>query len=404
MTTKNKLTFGCPRAWQNQLGANSGIGTGLALTLSGILYFSAVARLRAAENRADYRYEDYAEDGGRIHIQTHGAYLDVAPKSWVSIKANYIYDAISGATPTGAPPVEGTREVAKATIDDIRHAGFVESALRLNNHTFSPQVAYSRESDYESVGVSLSHAIELNDKNTTLSWGISHSFDHVLPNEGESISTRQAKDSTDVLVGINQLLNPHTIVSLNLTLGYSDGYLSDPYKRVVFNDFPHNPGQPYTVWPEKRPGHKFRQVVFASFQHSFEPVRGALAADYRFHHDDFGVVANTVTVEWHQKLGEHLVLSPLFRYHTQTAADFYGTGFPGDPSLETPLPDYYTADYRASALDSFTYGVQLSAHVHEHVSLDFAYKRYVMQGTDGVTAGDQYPQAHVFTGGLTVWF
>jgi hypothetical protein len=48
--------------------------------------------------------------------------------------------------------------------------------------------------------------------------------------------------------------------------------------------------------------------------------------------------------------------------------------------------------------------VSVSAKVHEHVSLEFAYKRYEMFGTDGKTAKDQYPGAHVFTGGLTAWF
>lgn len=402
MMTIRTINISCEQLSQKKFSPHA--HAGLAITLSGILYLSAVTRARSAENRADYRYEDYAEDRGRIHIRTHGAYLDFTPIAWASIKANYIYDAISGATPTGAPPIEGTRKVATATIDDLRHAGFVESALRWQNHTLTPQFAVSRESDYESFGISLNHAMEFNDKNTTLSWGLSHAFDRVLPNDGAALTSARRKDSTDVLVGISQLLNPNTVVTFNLTFGYTDGYLQDPYKRVVFDDFPHTPGQPYTVWPEKRPGHKFRQVAFASLQHSFEPLHGAIAADYRFHHDDFGVVAQTVTFQWHQKIGSHVVVSPLFRYHTQSAADFYGTHFPGDPSLPTPLPNYYSADYRVSALDSFTYGIQVSARVHEHVSLDFGYKRYVMQGTDNQTASDQYPQAHVFTGGLTVWF
>ncbi|HMJ88639.1 MAG TPA: DUF3570 domain-containing protein [Candidatus Acidoferrum sp.] len=375
-----------------------------SLVLAGALHLTSLSRIRG-EDRGDYRYEDYAEDGGRIHIQTHGVYFDAEVRPWISLKGNYIHDAISGATPTGAPPLPGRNKVEKVTIDDIRNAGFIEAGMKYRNHTFSPQIAYSEEHDYKSIGISLTHAIELNEKNTTVSWGLSHSADEVLPNDGATIRRNEDKNTTDFLLGLNQLLGPKTILTANLTLGYSEGYLSDPYKRVLFDDFPYTPGNPYTVFPEKRPDHKFRQVAYLSLQQYVDPLHGAAEVSYRFHHDDFGVLAHTVSAQWNQKIGKHVIVSPLFRYHTQSEADFYGTHFPGDPTVPgSRLPDYYSADYRLSALESFTYGVSISARVHEHVSLEFSYKRYEMFGTDGATSSDQYPKAHVFTGGVTVWF
>ena len=111
---------------------------------------------------------------------------------------------------------------------------------------------------------------------------------------------------------------------------------------------PNNPF-PYTVFPERRPEHKFRQVGCVSLQHYFDRVNGAVEVTYRLHHDDFGVTASTVSLLWNQKLGKHVTVSPLFRYHTQTAARFYGTLFPGDPtnpSFPIPVPQYYSSDYR----------------------------------------------------------
>lgn len=403
MTAHRMIHASCSDSVQRTLARRP--RPGAALALGGMLGLSTMARARGGEHRVDYRYEDYAEDDGRIHIRTHGAYFSTELKSWLSVKGNYIHDAISGATPTGAPPIPGESKVAKATIDDIRNAGFVEPTFRIRNHTIGVQAAYSRESDYESVGLSLNHAIELNDKNTTLSWGVSHALDRILPNPGAALSGVENKGTTDLLLGVTQLLGPATVATVNLTVGYSDGYLNDPYKRVVFDDFPYTPGQPYTVWPEERPGHKFRQVLFVSVQHFFDGVQGAVEADYRLHHDDFGILANTLTLQWHQKLGRRVVLSPLFRFHTQTEADFYATHFPGDPSIpESPLPDNYSSDYRLSAMNTYTVGLSVSARVHDHVSLELVYKRYLMFGTDGVTADDQYPQANVFTGGLTLWF
>lgn len=373
--------------------------------LCALLQMAAITRTRA-EDRVDYRYEDYLEERGRIHIQTHGFYFDTTLKPWITLKGNFIYDAISGASPTGAPPLPGQRNVEMSPpIEDIRYAGFIEPTIRLGNHSFTPQFSYSEESDYKSIGISLGHSIELNEKNTTVTWGASHSFDQVLPTEHNGVPEALDKDTTDVLIGVTQILGPTTVATANFTVGYSDGFMSDPYKKVLFDDFPHFPGQPYTTWAEKRPAHKFRQVAFVSLQQFVEKLQGAAELSYRFHHDDFGVLAHTAGLQWNQKIGKHVLISPLFRYHTQGAADFYGTSFPGDPSLpNSPMPNYYSSDYRLSALDAFTYGVTISAKVHEHLSLEFAYKRYVMVGTDGVTAKDQYPSANVFTGGVTAWF
>jgi Protein of unknown function (DUF3570) len=263
----------------------------------------------------------------------------------------------------------------------------------------------------------LNDAIDFNDKNTTLLLGVSHSFDHILPNEGElyklgePITSPQRKDDSDVLLGVTQLLGPATVFTADLTLGYSDGFLNDPYKRVLFDNFPYFIGDPanpnpYTVWPEKRPDHKFRQVLLFSLSHNFENLMGAGEATYRFSHDNFGIVSHTISVQWNQKIGKYVTLSPLFRFYTQTAADFYATHFPGDPDNQGqyPLPQNYSADYRLSALNTFTYGLSLSVRVYEHLSADFALKRYEMYGTDGVTSADQYPKANVISGGLTLWF
>jgi len=69
-----------------------------------------------------------------------------------------------------------------------------------------------------------------------------------------------------------------------------------------------------------------------------------------------------------------------------------------------PTPAYYSADYRLSALDSWTEGVSLTVRIQKHVSLGAAYRHYQMFGTDGVTPAAQYPTANVFSGSLTIWF
>lgn len=391
----------------------------MTAVLSGFLYVASLARTKA-ENRVDYRYEDYAEENGRIHVTTQGANFDTSLNAWTDLKGNFVYDVISGATPTGQPFLPGTNAVNLAHMKDKRYGGFLEPTFKFRNQTYSPQFSYSQESDYRSIGTALNGTVDFNDKNTTLLWGISHSFDHILPNEGElyyktdNVFTSQVKkDDTSGMLGVAQLLGPATILSIDLTVGYADGDLSDPYKRVLFDNVFYNAGPdpanpfPYIVFPEHRPEHKFREIAFISMQHYFDKLNGAMEVTYRYYHDDFQVTAHTASIQWNQKLGKYVTISPLLRFYTQTAAYFYGTHFPGDPSDPSspiPLPAFYSSDYRLSALNTYTYGISLEARVWEHLSLVAAFKRYEMQGRDGITNVAQYPTANVFTVGTTLWF
>jgi len=280
------------------------------------LLVCALPQRTRADDRADVSYEEYAENNGRIHVGTAGLFVGTDLTSWLSLNANFIYDAISGATPTGAPPAPGTNKLVTAYMKDARYAGSISGSFKVSNQTLTLQFSYSKESDYRSLGISLNDAIDFNEKNTTFAWGISHTFDQVLPNPGEdlSITRPRAKDTTDGLLGLSQVLDQNTLLGGNITLGYSDGYLSDPYKRVLFDDFPPpGPGQPFTVFPEHRPDHKLREVAFVSLQHYFDPAKGAAEVSYRFYHDSFGIFAHTAEIQWNQKIGRHVMLSPFVR-------------------------------------------------------------------------------------------
>jgi hypothetical protein len=398
-----------------------------------------------AENRAEYRYEDYREDDDRMQVQTHSVWFEYELHQKVTARGSYVNDALSGATPTGGPGLPGEK-YESVRIQDERNAGFLETAIRAGRTTTTPQISYSEESDYRSLGISLTEAIDFNQRNTTLILGVARANDEVSRRGWDYYLY---KGNWDFLVGINQVLDPRTVVTFNLTFGYADGYLTDPYKGINISlDLP--PYGPYdpedntdfdtrpdvTNDRERRPSHRFKQVAFAGITHLFAPVNGSLDANYRFHHDDWGIIAHTVQLTWNQKLWKRLTLSPLFRYHRQGAADFYRlrvdsdtsfagsrvafgldnsfAGAEGDPGFDDALadpanfqiisvpfaPDYYSADYRLSELQTFTFGMTAAIELHENISLVLGYKRYLMEGLDGRTAQDVYPDANIFTIGL----
>ena len=350
-----------------------------------------------SEDEVAYKFESYQEDGDRINILTHSAYFEKAINSVLSIKGEYVYDGISGASPTGAPPPAGSHQVPVAKLDDIRNAGNLQLGLHLGNQTLTPQFSYSTEHDYTSTGVALNDAIEFNQKNTTLTLGLSHDFDHVQP---LFWTKGKRKDSSDAMIGVTQLLDPHTYLTVNLSAGYSDGYLDDPYKRFRFDGYP----DPAATFAEKRPGYKAKEILYVGATHYFDPLNASLEGSYRFYHDTYGINAQTVGLTWFQKIGKHVIISPMFRYYYQTAADFYAVRLPGDPSDPTstvPIPNYYSADYRLSEMETFTYGAKIVYQINDHIRIDAAYKRYEMLGLDNKTSASAYPKANVFTLGAS---
>ena len=74
---------------------------------------------------------------------------------------------------------------------------------------------------------------------------------------------------------------------VNLTLSTSSGYLSDPYKAFRFDAYP----VPESLFPERRPGHKTRQVGYIGYTHSIPQLNGSADGSYRIAHDSYGILS-----------------------------------------------------------------------------------------------------------------
>src|SRR5690242_4802487 len=62
-----------------------------------------LAHARGADDQISYRHESYQEDNNRIRVETETALIQAILAPWLDVKVAAVYDAISGATPTGAP-------------------------------------------------------------------------------------------------------------------------------------------------------------------------------------------------------------------------------------------------------------------------------------------------------------
>jgi hypothetical protein len=354
---------------------------------------SGLPQLVRGENHVDYRYEYYKEDNNRMTINTHSVFFEQSLADSVIAKGELTYDGISGATPTGTVLPSG--KIALTRLSDIRRSISLELDSKLgNNNTITPGFAYSKESDYESYGISLNDAVEFNEKNTTLQFGVSHNFDSVREANG---TTWNGKQSTEGFIGVSQLLTPKTTFNAAFTYGNDSGYLSDPYRLAGYVPT----GFPFAIGvPERRPSHRNKEIVYASVTQYFDSVNASLEGSYRFYHDSYGVVANTVGVTWHQWLGQHFIAEPMFRFYEQSAANFYATTFTG-PFSANP-GGMHSSDYRLSELYTVDFGTQFTGIINDHVRIVAGYHRYEMHGLDGKTSSAMYPKANIYTIGFSI--
>ena len=359
-----------------------------------------------AENALSYKYEDYSEADGRIGVTTQIALLDqdLGPDSHVKVQG--VIDAIAGASPNGQPAPAGSDQVPLTALRDRRKAWNVNFSHQFSTTNLDLGVAHSRESDYVSKGWSINTLTDFNQKNTTLLAGVAGTDDKVKVFYQSSWS---GKRTNDVIVGVTQLLDPHTSVSFDLTWGHATGYLSDPYK-IVQKRTEVSPGNFLPLqFLENRPGSRNKWIALASLNHAFVDLRGAVEAGYRFYHDTFGTNAHTLELTWLQQISRTLILTPTLRLYEQSAANFYyynldqTTILPveGSPPPQGP---FYSSDYRLSALRTTSYGLKAVWSATARLQIDLGVDRYDMRGKDSVTARTAYPHATIITAGAKfIW-
>jgi len=404
-----------------------------------------LSRVRA-DDSVGISHQTYAEEHGRIQVNTETLRIQKTILPWMDVTINEVYDGITGATPTGAPPINrlkmrdpGTGELIPPSsitgytrqLDgvsgasqsgpvirameqnklpvtespDQRFGSDVAIGLTLGQHRLVPEFSFSNESDYRSYGFALNYTYEFNDKNTTFSLGWSHATDQVLANENTFLTKSSNKNTDNFIIGGTQLLGPGTILGANLTLGYAHGYLNDPYRAVVFEESTLDPDNRVVLSGEQRPSHRSSQALYLSLTQAVSSLDASVEGSYRFYHDSYGIYAHTFHVAWFQKIGKSFVISPSARYYYQTAADFYGIQFPGDPVNDPDLvPKFYSADYRLSRLQAFTLGLDADIKLNKNFDLRLGYQRYWMQGLDHDTVQSTYPKANIFTIGLMFSF
>lgn len=358
--------------------------------------FLAPPRIARADNDLTYQYEDYSESGGRIQIRTQGTFAEQDIGTDLHLQVGGILDAIAGATPTGAPAPAGSGQVPLTRLSDYRKAWNADLSDQLPRVNLSAGFARSVEDDYVSNGWSLNSLTTFNQKNTTLLAGMAGTDDRVaVPFQAAKL----AKHGHDGILGVTQLLDALTSVSLAVTGSRETGFLNDQYK-VVQKTIEPLPGILVPVtYVENRPDARNRIDALVSVNRAFPGLAGALEGSYRFYRDSYDIDSSTVEAAWFQHVGKNVILRPDLRFYQQGAASFYHynldtTGiFPSRlPTFQAP---FYSSDARLAAFRGFDYGLKVIWNVTGWLQVTAAIGEYTQHGTDGVTPASAFYQARI---------
>ncbi len=407
--------------------------TAAALSLPGISHALGVQDLKPESLGLDSNVSNDQESNGRMSVQ---AFQNDAQASWgdgLNFKVLSTLDYIGGGNNPmnqslvgGASPVfywgqgnyyrkdPGSMELSMATkgaykgkqggIFDQRLAVSGQLSKQFQDLTLSVSGGNSTEWDYRSNFFNLDGTLDLNQKNTTVAAGFGYASDTVWADGGDQGRVKEKytngqtiggdKNVYQALLGVTQILNKDSLVQLNLTVGNSSGFLSDPYKSSWVNNVPINPNTfvptntfcrqssrfdfQSNLCADTRPGARTQEAMLARYIYNFEALnQAALHLDYRFYSDSWNVNSHTFDFAWYQPLPFDVMFTPHARYYTQRSAFFYQNVY------NAPTSDgYYSSDYRLASFGAVSGGFSLNKTVLKQVNLGGAVEWY--QRTQGM--------------------
>ncbi len=328
----------------------------------------------------------------------------VSSKDTASIKV--VFDAMSGATPTGAvkastPTYTGAsggtginpsgESAALSDFDDTRAAVALDWE---HEHTRTLSVnyngAFSVENDWRSFSVSATANKENSSRSTKWTLGIAGTYDQIFRVNGNNTPDPMTpvadgrflgegeRATTDIIAGVTKVINRRTIAQLNLGFGIANGYMTDPYKVFSVVDAA---GVEWDQYFEGRPDSRFRWTITANLNHMTFPGNNGIHLSYRYYSDDWDVQSHTLDYAHRFIFSNADYIEPRIRLYTQTRAEFYQNSFV-DPNVGgTPdLPEYLSADYRLDDMDSatagLTYGIRFGSDADLRTRLEYIYQSF----------------------------
>ncbi len=288
----------------------------------------------------------------------NGAAAQPTVQTFTSPSGKSTYTTAAGQTPLN-PQFRDTR---------IALLGSYERPLG-ENQRGSVSTNLSAEHDFASLGASASWSLDLNNKNSTLSLGLSGEFDRINPEGGIPLALKPAFGSAakgndtrqvvDVLAGWTQVMSRRWLMQFSWNHGRGSGYHSDPYKIVSVVDGSTGLVTGDRYINENRPRSRSRNSLFV--QSKWHLTQDVLDTSYRYYRDDWGITAHTLDARYRYEMAGGFYLEPHARLYRQSEADFYRTWLVegSDYVSGGSSTAYASADHRLAGFSATTLGLKI---------------------------------------------
>lgn len=241
--------------------------------------------------------------------------------------------------------------VSSASVKDVRSHLIVDYTRNSKDESLSygGKLGVSVEYDYTSIQVGGHIAKSSMDNNRTLSLSAQALIDNwtiYYPRElrGTNWLSGSARNSFNVSATYSQVLNKRMQLALTSDVIFQTGLLSTPFHRVYFQE---QDDARVEILPDTR----IKIPIGLRFNYYLSD-QVITRWNYRYYLDDWGINAHTFEVEIPIKLNRFFSIYPFYRYHTQTAADYFA------PYKQHSINDeFYSSDYDLASLNSHKFGI-----------------------------------------------
>jgi Protein of unknown function (DUF3570) len=296
------------------------------------------------DDRADLFYSKYS--GGGMDITGESVLVrKKITENW-AVEGNYFVDKVSGASIdvlSQASVIKDTRKQKTGSIEYLH-----------DKTTYTASYISSVERDYVSNTASFSLSQDMFGDLTTVTLGYGKTNDRVGENNGTAwvpiISWLGYAQTNSYSGGISQIITKNFIAGVNLQVIADSGYLANPYRSIRYLDSSNPKG--YSLASQVYPDTHTSTAITVQGKY-YLPYRAAVTAAYRYYTDTWGVVGNTVELDYTHPIKNIWILEGRARYYKQGQATFYSDLFPFADSQ-----NFTARDQNLAALDNYTIGAK----------------------------------------------
>ena len=333
-----------------------------------------------AENYVSVEYLQYDESDSRVSVSAPSVSISHDIGTDYNIKADFVHDAVSGATPSwqsdtgsGASSRDTYEDYTYGNqkFDEARNAASILLTTRFaNRDELYTGFDYSRESDFDSKSISAEY-LHYTDKshNQSITVGASYAYNEILSYDydtGSGASQKETASSINAEIGLNQVLNAKSSVKVSGFIISDDGYLSNPHASIIRDYKSSNRRQVSENRPDTRLAYGMDMKYIRLLTDNLSYQIG-----YRFYSDDWDISSHTINNDIYYKVTDNLTLGAGLRYYDQSEAEFYN----GSKKFFS-TEEYASSDERLSSFDALTYKASVDYKFSDKISYNLGGEFY----------------------------